>query len=266
MKNLWLRIGLGAAGIFAVGMLVVTGIRAGKSKLDEILHSDAPIAIPLMGTVPFQLSDARLGNLRRLTLLRDAPQHLTGVQVEAALADSASLEPLKECAFLTVNSATQLNSQTRFLCVTDTAGLRPFGTVEVTHVQGGEPTVLVRTLLLPQAVVTDLQESMGPRVNVQFDSAQMARLNALGDSMGALGDASDPAQAERLRALGDTMRMLGDSIRAATRIQVELARAQARAYRDKTRGPRGAGTRVRVQDSAAAVPTPPAPAPAPVTP
>lgn len=229
MKNIWLKIGLGAGGIFAVGMVLVSLVKFGRNKIEDLVHSDADIRIPLMGIVPFQLGDQRLGDLRRLTLLRDAPKHLTGVRVDVRLADSATIEGLKDCAFLTVNDPEQLNEHTRFACVADSAGLNSFGTVEIEHRQGNEPTTLVRTLLLTPAQLEGLQAEMGPRVGP--DSAQMAALVMMGDSL----------------------RAMGDSIRAATMVQVEIARQQAEAGRRQ----RGSRTRVQVIESVPAVPQAP---------
>lgn len=226
MRNLWVRIGLTAGAIFGAGMLVVMGVRAGKAKIHDLVDSDADIRIPLMGIVPFQLGDARLGDIRRLTLMRDAPQHLTGVRVAARLSDSATLDGLKDCAYLTVNDPEHLNEHTRFTCVRDLAGLDSFGTVEVTHLQGGEPTTLQRTLVLPAEQVRQLQEAMGPRVSP--DSAKMAELHRLGDSLEAMGD----------------------SISEATRVQIEIAGSRGR------HGGRGATT---VRAESRTVP-PPAPA------
>lgn len=230
MKNIWLKIGLGAGGIFAVGMVLVSLVKVGRSKIEDLVNSDSDIRIPLMGIVPFQIADQRLGDLRRLTLMRDAPKHLTGVRVEVRLADSATIEGLKDCAFLTVNDPEQLNEHTRFACVADSAGLSSFGTVEIEHRQGNEPTTLVRTLLLTPAQLEGLQAEMGPRVGP--DSAQMAALAEMGDSL----------------------RAMGDSIRAATRVQVEIARQQAREAR------RRGGERTRVQVIETAPAAPPAPA------
>ena len=207
MRNLWVKIGLGAGGIFAVGMLIVTLGKLGKAKIEDLVHSDSDIRIPLMGIIPFTVNDQPLGDIRRLTLLRDAPKHLTGVRVEARLGDSITVDPLKDCAFLTVNDPEHINENTRFTCISDTAGLSTFGTVEVRHRQGDEPTTLVRTLMLPAEAVRQLQEAMGPRITP--DAAELARLESMGDSL----------------------RAMGDSIRAATLIQVQIADEHRRAGR-----------------------------------
>lgn len=231
MRNIWVRIGLTAGAIFGVGMLIIYGIRVGKDQFHRLVDSSDDIRIPLMGIVPFQLGNDRMGDIRRLTLMRDAPQHLTGVRVEARLGDSVKTDIIKDCAFLTVNDPEHLDNRTRFTCVSDTAGLGSFGTVEITHRQGGEPTVFVRTLVLPAVEIQQLQQAMGPRISP--DSAKMAELQRMGDSLQAMGD----------------------SISGATRVQVEIARQRARG------AGRGAG-RFRIETRAVPPPTPPA-APAP---
>lgn len=227
MRNIWVKIGLGAAGIFAVGMVLITLAKFSRSKIDDLVNSASDIRIPLMGIVPFQLADQRLGDLRRLTLLRDAPKHLAGVRVEVRLGDSVAVDPFKDCTFLTINDPEHLNDRTRFSCLRDSVGLASFGTVEIRHVQGGEPTTLVRTLLLPPDQIRQLQQAMGPRV------------------------APDPAQMAQLEQMADSLRAMGDSIRAATMAQVRIQQAHVRAARAAR------GIQVQVNE-APAVPPPPA--------
>lgn len=227
MRSIWVRIGITAGAIFGIGMLIRYGVRVGQDKFHQLVDSNDDIRIPLMGIVPFQLGNDRVGDIRRLTLMRDAPQHLTGVRVEAKLGDSANTDLFKDCAFLTVNDPQHLDNRTRFACVSDTTGLGSFGTVEVVHRQGGEPTTFVRTLVLPAVEIRQLQDAMGPRIT------------------------PDEATLRQMRQMGDSLRAMGDSIRNATRVQVEIARQQARDAQ------RGAPT-VRVETRAVPPPTPPA--------
>jgi len=174
MRNIWIRIGLGALAIFAVGMIAKALFTAGRDKVVDLVDGDGPIPIPLMGVVPFQLGDARLGDLRRVTLLRDAPHHISGVKVVARIADSASIEPLKDCDFITLEGLPesqvgrdvkiQLNEGTRFRCLIDSAGFASFGTIEIRHTQGAkgdEPTTLERTLILTPEAIAEIQRAMG---------------------------------------------------------------------------------------------------------
>ena len=109
-------------------------------------------------------------------------------------------------------------------------GLASFGTVEIKHVQGGEPTTLVRTLVLPAEQIRQLQEGMGPRITP--DSVKLAQLEQMGESLQAMGD----------------------SIRAATLVQVRIEQGRAHAPRA------GHGIHVQVNDAPAA-PVPPTPRP-----
>lgn len=186
MRNIWVKIGLMAAGIFAVGGIVVSGIRAGREKAAEFFNSDDDINIPLMGMVPFNVGTQHLGDLRRLTLMRDAPDHITAVRFDVRLSDSATVAPLKDCAFLSVNDAKHWDKDTKFTCITDTTGLTGFGTVEIAHRQGGEATTLVRTLMLPASQVQEIRESMSSHNRLRDD--QRARLQSMRDSLEAMGD------------------------------------------------------------------------------
>ena len=126
MASLVTKIGLGGIGIFAVGMLGVTAIEAGKDKISDLVRSDSDITIPLMGVVPFNLGSAQVGKIDHITLLRGAPGQLRGVEVEADLNDLQSVGLVEACGFLTVNDPEELNDRTRFLCLSDTSGYASF--------------------------------------------------------------------------------------------------------------------------------------------
>ena len=169
MRNVWLRIGLGAFGIFLVGMIAVKVFRVGRDKVVSTFDTDDPIVIPLMGIVPFQLGTARLGDLREVTLLRDAPDHIVGVKVVARLSDSMTVDPFKDCAYLTLSNGAggdqaggefKVNDHSRFQCIGDTSTMGSFGTIEIRHTQGKEPTTLERTLVFPPEVIAEIQQAM----------------------------------------------------------------------------------------------------------
>jgi hypothetical protein len=225
MASLVTKIGLGGIGVFAIGMLGVTAIEAGKDKIQDLVHSDSDIRIPLMGVVPFNLGTEQIGRIDHLTLLRDGPEQLRGVQVEADLNDSVSIGLLKDCTYLTVNDPEELNDRTRFQCLYDSTGYSSFGFVEIHHHRDNGQTTLKRTLLLTPAQMAGLQADMGPRV--QADSFRFERYEAM-----------------------------AESIEAITQVQIQIAREQAQLLRDSARAGRGARV-VRVVPPAA--PAPPAP-------
>ena len=96
MRNYWLKILLGALGIFAVGMIGVAIVRSGVAKVNSVVHSDEPISIPL-GLVPFVLAGERLGKLDHVTLYRESPDHVSEVELTVDLADSLLAQGLSGC-------------------------------------------------------------------------------------------------------------------------------------------------------------------------
>ena len=96
MRNYWLKILLGALGIFVVGMIGVTVVRSGIAKVNSVVEGSGPLTIPL-GLIPFTLQGERLGNLDHVTLNRESPRKVTDVELEIDLADSLLAKGLSGC-------------------------------------------------------------------------------------------------------------------------------------------------------------------------
>src|SRR4026209_1304044 len=96
MRNYWMRIALGAAAIFVVGMIGVSLVRRGLGSVDGVVHGSGPISIPL-AFIPFQLNGDKLGTLQPLTLQREAPNRVTSVELEVKLSDSLLARGLEGC-------------------------------------------------------------------------------------------------------------------------------------------------------------------------
>jgi hypothetical protein len=96
MRNYWLKILLGALGVFAVGMIGVTIVRSGIAKVNSVVEGSGPLTIPL-GLVPFVLAGERLGKLDQVTLYRETPNHVSGVELTVNLSDSLLAYGLSGC-------------------------------------------------------------------------------------------------------------------------------------------------------------------------
>ncbi|MBA3760144.1 MAG: hypothetical protein H0X07_06380 [Gemmatimonadales bacterium] len=96
MRNYWVRIALGAAAIFIVGMVGLTLVRRGLGTVHGVVHGSGPISIPL-AFIPFQLNGDKLGTLERVTLERDAPNRVSSVELEVKLSDSLLARGLEGC-------------------------------------------------------------------------------------------------------------------------------------------------------------------------
>lgn len=96
MRSYWLKILLGALGVFIVGMIGVTIVRSGIAKVNSVVEGDGPITVPL-GLIPFAIGGERLGRLDHVTLHRDSPNRVTEVELEVELTDSLLAHGLAGC-------------------------------------------------------------------------------------------------------------------------------------------------------------------------
>jgi hypothetical protein len=223
MRSYWMRIALGAAAIFIVGMVGLTLVRRGLGKVHGVVHGSGPISIPL-AFIPFQLNGDKLGSLERVTLEREAPNHVSSVELEVKLSDSLLARGLEGCRL-----AANLDSES-----SDRPGVsvhkRPFAegsfwctqgdSSEAELVEYGEavfnPGDVTVPLLLPRGMVEELQnldfgdDSTPPVAGVQVDSIVAAPRLAADSVKAALRTSMiDSLRSEGLRR--------GDSARRADR-------------------------------------------------
>ena len=212
MRKYWFKIALGAFGIFAIGMVIVTAIRKATNQVRVYSETSAAISIPFpFGIVPFRLDGDRLGTIEHLTLLRDSPERITNIRLLVKLADSVDSSRLAKC-FLVVNDVEHLDNRTTFTCQgQDTAGLNlvPYGEVEL---EGGGGTF---PLLLPASAVADLQsEGASDEIEARVDSISDAA-EAMADSLAEVADSITEANMEMADSIREAAREKADSIREA---------------------------------------------------
>lgn len=241
MRNYWIRILAGAVGIFAIGMALITGFRAMKSKVTTTFNSTDPIPIPLVGLLPFRVDDAKLGSLSRVEFLRHDPEHLSGVRVLVKLADSVGPDRLRECV-LVVDDVERINDRTTFRCAPIggiPAGAEEFGTVRVQGMPDSFP------LFLPTKVVADLRRteirldhnglhvnSIPDPVHAAMEAKADSLREALGDRIEARSDSVDDLRS-RADELEDSSARLGAAQRRVVERQADSARTAMRAMIDR---------------------------------
>lgn len=210
MRNYWLKIALGAIGVFLLGLIVVTIGRKAKSTVVSTFESTDPISLPIP-FVDFKLDGRKLGEVSRVVLLRNEPSHIASVTVVLKLADSLRAG-LQHC-ILTVDNVDQLNDNSTFRCQTaaDTSGqtLVPFGRVAF---KGGSTDTF--PLLLPAKAVADIQRVSfrlhGNSVQVDQDRDSIQELR---DSIReAIGDSLSSAAEHRSDSLEAANERLADSL------------------------------------------------------
>lgn len=136
MRGYWLRIIGGALGIFVVGFAIISAVRAGKDRVRVVAETAEPISIPL-AFIPFNLDETRVGTIRRLTILRDRPNAITGFRIRVELSDPEALRVLTPDCVMTVENPTRLNNRTTFRCLPADTSMVEFGRVELVPQTGG---------------------------------------------------------------------------------------------------------------------------------
>jgi hypothetical protein len=239
MRTYWLRIALGALGVFAIGMVAWTLGLKGKAKIKGMVESVDPITIPL-ALIPFKVDGQSLGTLRQVKIIRSEPDKVTAVDFRVRLADSVSDARLEGCILVVGGSLTNIDAQHAFSCVPsgDTVGgdLAPVG--EVTSQHGRTHVLFAKAGALDSLKIDFGHEASDSVAAVAQEFA---------DSIRTVEEAKADSIRDAARALADSIRehMNIDSIVAAHRPSVEEAKK--------------ARTGARVT----ATPTPP---PAPATP
>jgi len=203
MRTYWLRIVLGALGIFAVGMLIVTAVRATRSRVRSVAQTSDPITIPLP-FVPFRLDGERLGTFQRVVINRNAPKDLRSVDLHVDLGSTAATERVQRCkgilAELHDNAGGEGKTFTdaQFACVLDDSALTPLEQFGEVHFVPGDHT---SPLLVPPEVAAELRREM-----IQMRARR-------GDDSLATRAESIAAEAERMAdSIGEAAGRVADSI------------------------------------------------------
>ncbi|HEY7026481.1 MAG TPA: hypothetical protein VH438_02660 [Gemmatimonadales bacterium] len=232
MRNYWIKIALGALAVFAVGMVIVTGIRKTKAKFTNTLESTDPISLPI-AFLPFRLEGTKLGSLDKVVLLRDQPNQVSGVRVVVDLADSVHAEKFQNC-LLVVDDVEHINEKSSFRCEKgDTTGARlaQFGYV---HFKNTGDSV---ALLLPAHSVEELKKvrfnlnNHGFSITSADDSladAVESRMDARSDSVDELRDLADQFEdsaAQAPQAQRPKLQRKADSVRIVMRAMVDRMKA-----------------------------------------
>lgn len=220
MRNYWLKILVGALGIFVVGMIGVTIVRSGIAKVNSVVEGDGPISIPL-GLIPFALEGEKLGNLGRVTLNRESPTRVTDVELEVDLTDSLLALGLAGCRLAAnfegdehkggVNIKVNKDQQNTFRCLKEDsvpADLVEFGTAVF------RPGDIEVPLFIPAEVAKELQSLSFGHDSLGEDVADSIQLSVPDlDSI----QAAVTREVEQAKSAGAFRRGYPDSIRAEGR-------------------------------------------------
>lgn len=243
MRTYWLKILLGAAAVFAVGMIGITLVRGGMDRVHSLVQGDGPITIPL-GLVPFIIEGERLGKLDHVTLVRETPSRVSSVELEVTLGDSLLAAGLAGCRLAAnlegnrqgpgVQVRAGRSGPNAFWCISgDTV---PSDLVEYGHalLQPGEVTV---PLYLPLDLVTELQQldfghqTDEPVSQVEADSIAEAverQVDSIERSVSRQLESLELQRDSRVDSLTRTARRFADSVRTEALRRVDSAQRARR--------------------------------------
>ena len=113
----WMKIGLGAAMVFALGLTIVSVVQAGKSKFKSMLATVGG-RIPMeMTDLPFRLDGRHLGDLTGVEVHRASARSVGDVTVKIRLIDASLQSEILDCnvAALPIRHLKR-SSRARFRC------------------------------------------------------------------------------------------------------------------------------------------------------
>lgn len=205
MRGYWIRIALGAAVVFAIGMGIVSAFRAGRRNVEHVVDGTGPITVPL-AFIPLNLDGEKLGTFRRVTIYRDSLQNPTRIEATVSMGDTASLARLAECV-IAIDSADAQGkvrpNHYRCLAAGDTAGsdLVTFGDLLVRERTERFPLFALRSQ------VEEVTSSFGPSASASDSAAgdslerEELRVDALADSMAEAAESLHQAEMERIDSI-----------------------------------------------------------------
>lgn len=162
----WAKIIAGMLAVFAVGMFVVSGIKAGKRKVTDFTTTASTITLPMLG-IPFRINDLKLGGMQQLKVERSAPDRIEAFKLTVKLADGVDVAQFADCE-LTVRDANKIDEKTSFTCLTAAdsgfAKLVQFGTI--TFLPSGQE----HRLMLPEQVRNDIRNAQGHQATSMVSS------------------------------------------------------------------------------------------------
>ncbi len=197
MRGYWLKIALGAAVIALVGIGIVRLVESGIETTHRVVETAEPITIPL-AFIPFNLDGQKVGSVKRLRILRTAPESVTGFEIRVEVSELPAYEQLASGCVLSVDNPTQLSSSTTFLCGPADSAMTQFGKVEVVFAEGSSSRMTV-PLYLPNRVVAEFR---GRGADSSQVTTTMVNADSLAAEMRRMADSIE----ERTRALADSLR------------------------------------------------------------
>jgi hypothetical protein len=187
MRNLWAKIGLGAVGVFAVGMMLITVGQQAKAATKEVLATAAQHAASWTGELAaraemdFLLNGEAIGRVQQVEIRRAATGDLPQVRAVVRLTAPGAERALEGC-ILEPEGGTDMDVERGFRCAASGTDLVDLGEIVF------EPAGFTRPVRVTRTAETELrqgdpfavQAEVGGRVQVEAtgDNAELVRILA----------------------------------------------------------------------------------------
>lgn len=234
MRNYWIRIASGAAGVFVVGMAGWYLFVGAKEHVVDVIDSAVSLSIPLpFDLVPFQVDGDRLGSLKKLVIHRDSPKEVNWIEVEAELNEKAQWAELADCR-LSIDDFEGLDENASFACNTELPrGYVEFG--EITFRESGESLLL----WVPREAAAELRHADRQRIELQHARMYERQVIIAEKQARMAARASSEVAATVAQAIAEAF---ADSIPAEVMAELEAAGITI-----ESRGTNGASEGIRVE-------------------
>ena len=220
MRNYWLRIALGAAAIFTVGMIGISLARQGVHHVRGVVEGSGPISLSIP-FLSFNLDGQKLGKVSKVMLLRDTPKSISAVELEIALRDSVIARGLEGCRLIAnfddhrrspgVSVNNRQFSSGMFSCLSPNDSAPDFQEFGRAVFQPGDVSV---PLLLPDDMVNDLREGeFDETYDDSISAAAQARADSIGEAVEQRADSIAAAAEEKADSIVARSERLVDSLR-----------------------------------------------------
>lgn len=211
MRSLWTRIGLGALGVFAVGMLLITLGQQAKAATKEALATAVQHAASWTGELAaraemdFLLDGRTIGRVQQVDVRRETAGGLPRVRAVVRLTTADAERALEGC-ILEPEGGTEINVERGFRCASSSTGLVDLGEIVF------EPAGLTRPVMVARGAEAELRQGdpfavkaeVGGRVQVEATGNNAELVRILADERGANIKVNDEFGRNLVRLLADS--------------------------------------------------------------
>lgn len=160
MRNLWFRIGLGAAAVFVVGMFAISLGRHVKAQVASAMTQGGRVAVPL-AMLPFKVGQDKIGSIRQVDVQRAGPGEAKRITIMVKMKEPHGSREYANCLF----KVDAPEADGLFACVpegsADAEGLVKIGEIRL------EPGSVHRPLVISKAKAGDWYDGRDGTFNMQ---------------------------------------------------------------------------------------------------